>query len=86
MGELVGAITEILGVYVLHILGRVVINVFTLGRYRAAPYKQAQGEIADSPEFAAKIVSKKETMILGFFTLVFIIVLLALKFTPEGSF
>jgi hypothetical protein len=76
LGDVIGAIVEMLSVYLLYALGRCVIAVLTLGRYKPAPYKidqdkvephkQQEDNLALDHLSKATIVSKKDTMILDF--------------------
>ena len=88
MGELVAALADILGVHLLHGLGRLGVFFFTFGTYTCEPY---HGEADDakvnthrleSQPAATKVVSKGKTMLLGFAILVVIVVLIGIKAAP----
>lgn len=72
--ELIEAIVTGLGGFVLHALGKTAIVALTLGRYRVEPY---DSKTADAAMPGHRQVSRGKTMMVGFVTLVILIILLA---------
>ncbi len=70
MGELIGALVEMLGIYVLYFLGRITISMLTFGRYKAEAYESLDADNGES-----RTISKAKTMLLGFIVLIVIVVL-----------
>ena len=83
MGELIGAIAEILGIYLLHALGRFFIYIITLGTYTAEPYDNNPQPGNNSNKTKEKQVPKATTMVVGFVVLVFIVVIVGINTVPK---
>lgn len=74
MGEIIGGIVQMFGVYVLYALGNLTLKVFTLGRYSAQPYEKVEGNAMG----LGHTVTSAKTMLIGFFVLVLLVVLVSI--------
>lgn len=85
LGEIIGALADILGVYLLYALGRFAIFFCTVGYYKAAPY-QANSDDEETSGDTNRLVSKKITMLIGFVFLVLMCVTVGIYFAPYKAF
>ncbi|MFT7561725.1 MAG: hypothetical protein ACI93R_003656 [Flavobacteriales bacterium] len=83
--EALGELFVLFGPFALYKLGQLTLLVCTLGQYRAEKLDKRTQIMEPSGDLAPRELSRKQTMLIGFFTLCIIIILIVLKTTPLAA-